>query len=67
MRQKINIFSDLFIVQVIKKVMKMDAAVPFNTPVDPVALGIPVSTSRVIIITQVFDTSMLLVESLLSS
>ncbi|XP_074581152.1 uncharacterized protein LOC141837680 isoform X2 [Curcuma longa] len=26
---------------VIKKVMKMDAAVPFNTPVDPVALGIP--------------------------
>ncbi|XP_072965006.1 uncharacterized protein [Typha angustifolia] len=26
---------------VIKKVMKMDAAVPFNTPVNPVALGIP--------------------------
>ncbi|WOK96538.1 bromodomain-containing protein [Canna indica] len=27
--------------EVIKKIMKMDAAVPFNTPVDPVALGIP--------------------------
>lgn len=26
---------------VIKKVMKMDAAEPFNVPVDPVALGIP--------------------------
>lgn len=26
---------------VIKKVMKMDAAEPFNAPVDPVALGIP--------------------------
>ncbi|XP_042470868.1 bromodomain-containing factor 2-like isoform X1 [Zingiber officinale] len=26
---------------VIKKVMKMEAADPFNTPVDPVALGIP--------------------------
>ncbi|KAH7685226.1 Bromodomain-containing protein [Dioscorea alata] len=26
---------------VIKKVMKMEAAVPFNAPVDPVALGIP--------------------------
>jgi len=26
---------------VIKEVMKMDAAEPFNTPVDPVALGIP--------------------------
>jgi hypothetical protein len=29
--------------QAIKKVMKMDAAEPFNVPVDPVALGIPVS------------------------
>ncbi|GMN26782.1 hypothetical protein TIFTF001_001417 [Ficus carica] len=28
---------------VIKKVMKMDAAEPFNVPVNPVALGIPVS------------------------
>ncbi|XP_031128736.1 bromodomain-containing protein C631.02 [Ipomoea triloba] len=28
-------------VEVIKKVMKMEAAEPFNTPVDPVALGIP--------------------------
>ncbi|VFQ89641.1 unnamed protein product [Cuscuta campestris] len=27
--------------EVIKKVMKMDAAEPFNTPVDPIALGIP--------------------------
>lgn len=27
--------------EAIKKVMKMDAAEPFNTPVDPVALGIP--------------------------
>ncbi|KAM0946422.1 putative chromatin remodeler Bromodomain family [Dioscorea sansibarensis] len=26
---------------VIKKVMKMEAAIPFNAPVDPVALGIP--------------------------
>jgi len=26
---------------VVKKMMKMDAAEPFNTPVDPVALGIP--------------------------
>ena len=26
---------------VVKKIMKMDAAEPFNTPVDPVALGIP--------------------------
>ncbi|PIA40941.1 hypothetical protein AQUCO_02300012v1 [Aquilegia coerulea] len=26
---------------VIRKIMKMDAAEPFNTPVDPVALGIP--------------------------
>jgi hypothetical protein len=32
-----------FCSQAIKKVMKMDAAEPFNTPVDPVALGIPVS------------------------
>ena len=31
--------------QAIKKVMKMDAAEPFNVPVDPVALGIPVSIS----------------------
>lgn len=31
--------------QVIKKVMKMDAAEPFNVPVNPVALGIPVSIS----------------------
>lgn len=30
--------------QVIKKVMKMDAAEPFNIPVDPVALQIPVSS-----------------------
>lgn len=30
--------------QVIKKVMKMDAAEPFNAPVNPTALGIPVST-----------------------
>lgn len=29
--------------QVIKKVMKMDAAEPFNVPVNPEALGIPVS------------------------
>lgn len=29
--------------QAIKKVMKMDAADPFNVPVDPVALEIPVS------------------------
>nr|GME02240.1 bromodomain-containing factor 1 [Ipomoea batatas] len=28
-------------VEVIKKVMKMEAAEPFNAPVDPVALGIP--------------------------
>ncbi|KAF2319954.1 hypothetical protein GH714_020926 [Hevea brasiliensis] len=28
---------------VIKKVMKMDAAEPFNVPVNPEALGIPVS------------------------
>lgn len=27
--------------EVIRKIMKMDAAEPFNTPVDPVALGIP--------------------------
>ncbi|KAK1287555.1 Transcription factor GTE7 [Acorus calamus] len=27
--------------EVIKKIMKMDAAEPFNSPVDPVALGIP--------------------------
>lgn len=33
----------LHMFQVIKKVMKMDAAEPFNAPVDPVALGIPVS------------------------
>lgn len=34
----------LFILlQVIKKVMKMDAAEPFNVPVNPEALGIPVS------------------------
>jgi len=31
--------------EAIKKVMKMDAAEPFNVPVDPVALGIPVSIS----------------------
>lgn len=31
--------------QVIKKVMKMDAAEPFNVPVNPEALGIPVSIS----------------------
>ncbi|KAJ6835962.1 ankyrin repeat, bromo and BTB domain-containing protein [Iris pallida] len=31
--------SDAF--EVIKKIMKMDAAVPFNAPVDPIALGIP--------------------------
>lgn len=29
--------------QVIRKVMKMDAAEPFNVPVNPEALGIPVS------------------------
>lgn len=29
--------------QVIKKVMKMDAAEPFNAPVNAEALGIPVS------------------------
>ncbi|KAL0357203.1 UNVERIFIED_CONTAM: hypothetical protein Scaly_1406000 [Sesamum calycinum] len=29
--------------EVIRKVMKMDAAEPFNVPVNPVALGIPVS------------------------
>jgi len=39
-----SIFLSSFILpQVIKKVMKMDAAEPFNVPVDPVALGIPVS------------------------
>jgi hypothetical protein len=27
---------------VVKKIMRMDAAEPFNTPVDPVSLGIPV-------------------------
>lgn len=27
----------------IRKIMKMDAAEPFNVPVNPVALGIPVS------------------------
>lgn len=27
--------------EVIKKIMKMDAAEPFNAPVDPIALGIP--------------------------
>ncbi|GLJ24273.1 hypothetical protein SUGI_0462950 [Cryptomeria japonica] len=26
---------------VLKKIMKMEAAEPFNTPVDPVSLGIP--------------------------
>lgn len=31
--------------QVIKMVMKMDAAEPFNVPVDPVALAIPVSVT----------------------
>lgn len=31
------------LLQVIKKVMKMDAAEPFNVPVNPEALGIPVS------------------------
>ncbi|KAJ6847769.1 ankyrin repeat, bromo and BTB domain-containing protein [Iris pallida] len=31
--------SDAF--EVIKKIMKMDAAVPFNAPVNPIALGIP--------------------------
>lgn len=35
--------------------MKMDAAVPFNTPVDPVALGIPVSITQVITSTQLFS------------
>lgn len=40
-----NPFRNLVMFQVIKKVMKMDAAGPFNTPVDPVALGIPVSVS----------------------
>jgi len=29
--------------QIIRKVMKMDAAEPFNVPVNPEALGIPVS------------------------
>ncbi|OWM79332.1 hypothetical protein CDL15_Pgr003505 [Punica granatum] len=29
---------------VIRKVMKMEAAEPFNVPVDPIALGIPVSS-----------------------
>lgn len=33
----------LFNSQIIKKVMKMDAAEPFNVPVNPEALGIPVS------------------------
>lgn len=33
--------------KVIKKVMKMDAAEPFNVPVDPIALGIPVSMNIV--------------------
>jgi hypothetical protein len=32
-----------FLVQIIRKVMKMDAAEPFNVPVNPEALGIPVS------------------------
>lgn len=31
--------------QVVKKVMKMDAAEPFNVPVNPEALGIPVSAN----------------------
>lgn len=33
--------------QVLKKIMKMEAAEPFNTPVDPVSLGIPVSNFRI--------------------
>jgi hypothetical protein len=33
----------IFFVQIIRKVMKMDAAEPFNVPVNPEALGIPVS------------------------
>jgi hypothetical protein len=36
-----SLFALIF--QAIRKVMKMDAAEPFNIPVDPVALGIPVS------------------------
>jgi hypothetical protein len=32
-----------FFVQIVRKVMKMDAAEPFNVPVNPEALGIPVS------------------------
>lgn len=35
--------SSLITSQIIKKVMKMDAAEPFNVPVNPEALGIPVS------------------------
>lgn len=39
---RIHVDDDV-VFQVIKKVMKMDAAGPFNAPVNPVALGIPVS------------------------
>ena len=35
--------NDLIMPQVIRKIMKMDAAEPFNVPMDPIALGIPVS------------------------
>ncbi|OEL31511.1 hypothetical protein BAE44_0007468 [Dichanthelium oligosanthes] len=38
-----NLFA--LVSQAIEKVMKMDAAEPFNIPVDPVALGIPVATT----------------------
>lgn len=41
--QMSSLLSSSVFSQVIKKVMKMDAAEPFNAPVDPVALGIPVS------------------------
>lgn len=35
----------LFVLKVIKKVMEMDEAVPFNAPVDAVAQGLPVSVN----------------------
>lgn len=44
------IYTYLIVVyQVIKKIMKMDAAEPFNVPVNPVELGIPVSLLSMIL------------------
>jgi hypothetical protein len=41
-------FSLCFMKQLLKRVMKMSEAEPFNEPVDPVALGIPVWLKSII-------------------